>query len=74
MTTHLITVVFRLDQEQLVQMQNHPKSIAFSMGDALKDLNYCQRCGKPTGDPGSIHTCTPPSWAQAEKRTDWSAS
>jgi len=64
MTTHLITVVFRLDQDQLVQMQNHPKSIAFSMGDALKDLNYCQRCGKPTGDPGSIHAYAP----------DWSAA
>jgi hypothetical protein len=25
-----------------------------------KERNFCQRCGKRTADPTTIHTCTPP--------------
>ena len=24
------------------------------------ERNFCQRCGKRTADPATIHTCTPP--------------
>ena len=69
----LFTVVYRLkpeDQDQLVAFQNHPKAVAFSVGDYLKDRNFCQRCGKRLGTDPHIHTCTPP----ADTRTDWSAA
>ena len=33
-------------------------------GDLLythaEERNFCQRCGKRTADPATIHTCTPP--------------
>jgi hypothetical protein len=25
-----------------------------------EERNFCQRCGKRTADPTTIHTCTPP--------------
>jgi len=69
-----ITVVFRIkpeDQTTLVQLENHPKAIAFSMGDHLKERHFCPRCGKRVRfDQDSVHTCTPP----ADTRTDWSAA
>ena len=49
MTDRFITVVFRIkpeDQTTLVQLENHPKAVAFSMGDHLKERYFCQRCGK----------------------------
>lgn len=74
MTDRFITVVFRIkpeDQTTLVQLENHPKAVAFSMGDHLKERYFCPRCGKRVRfDEDSVHTCTPP----ADTRTDWSAS
>ncbi len=69
-----ITVAFRIkpeDQTTLVQLENHPKAVAFSMGDHLKDRHFCPRCGKRNSpDINHIHTCMPP----ADTRTDWSAA
>ena len=75
MTDRFITVVFRIkpeDQTTLVQLENHPKAVAFSMGDHLKDRYFCPRCGKRVHffDQDSVHTCTPP----ADTRTDWSCA
>ena len=70
MTDKYITVVFRLKtQNELVQMENDPRLVAFMLGDQLKERYFCQRCGKRLNED-SIHTCTPP----ADKRTDWSAA
>lgn len=70
-----ITVVFRIkpeDQTTLVQLENHPKAIAFSMGDHLKERYFCITCGKRVNysDWNDMHTCTPP----ADTRVDWSAA
>jgi hypothetical protein len=27
---------------------------------AKREWNFCERCGKRTADPTTIHTCTPP--------------
>ena len=73
MTDKFITVVFRLKtQEDVVQMQNDPRLVAFSLGDRLKDRYFCQRCGKRVDydSMSSVHTCSLP----ADKRPDWSAS
>jgi len=26
-----------------------------------RERNFCERCGKRTADPTTIHTCTPPN-------------
>jgi hypothetical protein len=46
-------------KEALAQREQEP--VAWEQfHEHLVERNFCQRCGKRTADPATIHTCTPP--------------
>ena len=55
--------VLQMCLEYIETNAHERRHVRWAIKDALaqpEERNFCQRCGKRTADPTTIHTCTPP--------------
>jgi hypothetical protein len=53
----------KLALEYIETNAHERRHVRWAIKEALartEERNFCQRCGKRTADPTTIHTCTPP--------------